>query len=385
MSELGNRIITNYLRDYYKVSHGLGPDKIEQREFGFGNFETKVAFRHMTFKNNEELSKYLINTAPPFVDYSAAYYRHPDARPMERKEWLGSELRFDIDSNDIPTPCKLDHGKEWVCEKCLEASKQEVVKLIENFLISDFGLSDKEIEINFSGNRGYHLHARNESVLLLAASAREEISNYISGQELDVNTFFSSDYTENARGRLIGPKPNDGGWRGKVANSFIDAISSKESLIALGIDKRTASWLFRNMTHVKEQIALGNWDFFRIPKREEVFGNLLHGLAVKQGNKIDRGVTRDPSHLMRLPNTIHGGSGLIAKKISSLTSLEKFNPLQETIAFRNGELKVRANSKYKLIMNGQEFGPYRNEIVTLPAYAAIYLYLKGAADMLIGS
>ena len=90
-------------------------------------------------------------------------------------------------------------------------------------------------------------------------------------------------------------------------------------------------------------------------------------------------------HLMRLPESIHGGTGLIAKKIPSLAALKIFNPMIGAIAFKSGELKVRANSKYRLVMNGQEFGPYKSEIVTLPAYAAIYLYLKGAADMLIGS
>jgi DNA primase small subunit len=381
MSLIGNKIVAGYIKNYYKSAHNLAPDKFEQREFGFGTFESKIAFRHMAFKSEAEFEKYLVNMAPPFVDYSAAYYKQPDARPMERKGWLGSELRFDIDSNDIPTPCKLDHGQEWVCEKCLEASKREVIKLIEDFLISDFGFSDKDIEINFSGNRGYHLHVRRESIMMLDTSAREEMSNYIFGQEPDFNTFFTKDYSENPRGKLVGPKPSDGGWRRKVAQAFLDAAYSKESMTALGIDKDTASWIFRNSPKVRAEINIGNWDFHSIPHRDEILSNLVHNQAIKEGNKIDKGVTRDPSHLMRLANTIHGGAGLIAKKVQSRAALDSFDPLRDAIAFKDGELTVRANSKYKLVINNQEFGPYKDEIVTLPTYAATYLYLKGLADM----
>lgn len=381
MSEWGNKTVTGLIKSYYKFHRGLSPDKVEQREFGFGTFESKVAFRHIAFKKAAELDAYLIESAPAFVDYSAAYYRYPDARPMERKEWLGSELRFDIDSNDIPTPCKLDHGKEWVCEKCLVAAKEEVTKLIENFLIPDFGLTEREMQINFSGNRGYHVHIRKESLFSLGAHAREEISNYIFGQDLDASAFFEVDKSLNLRGRQTGPKPTDGGWRGKVARAFADATLSKEALTSLGIDKITASWIFRHSSTVKEQITIGNWDFYRIPHREEVLSNLLHNQAIKQGNRIDKGVTRDPSHLMRLANTIHGGTGLVAKRLTSMKALDDFEPMKDAIAFSSGEIRVKADSKYKLLMNNQEFGPYKNQTLSLPAYAATYLYLKGLADI----
>ena len=382
MSEFGNKVVTNLIKSYYKFHKGLSPDKVEQREFGFGTFESKIAFRHMAFKRGAELDAYLTDTAPPFVDYSSAYYKFPDARPMERKEWMGSELRFDIDSNDIPTECKLDHGKEWICDKCLIAAKEEVTKLIEDFLKADFGLSDTEIEVNFSGNRGYHVHVRKSSLLMLGQAAREELSSYVFGEEPDTDTFFEVDKSENLRGRQSGPKPSDGGWRGKVAKAFMDATLSKEALTSLGIDKVTASWIFRHSANVKDQIRIGNWDFYRIPHREEILSNLLHNQAIKQGNRIDRNVTNDPTHLMRLPNTIHGGTGLVAKKLASMKVLDDFEPLKDAIAFSAGEMKIRAKSKYKLLINDQEYGPYGNQIVTLPTCAATYLYLKGLADII---
>ncbi|MDE1855022.1 MAG: DNA primase catalytic subunit PriS [Candidatus Micrarchaeota archaeon] len=382
MSDIGNKTVTEYIRDYYKSATGAAPDRIEQREFGFGSFASRIAVRHTSFKNERELHSYLVDTAPLHVDYSAAYYKNPDA-PMDRKEWLGSELRFDIDAGDIvKLPCRIEHGKEWACEKCLDAAKEEVIKLVENFLVPDFGFSERELEINFSGNRGYHVHIRKESVLSLNKSAREEISNYIFGQEPDYNSFFYTVKIDPRHEKQMGPGPGDGGWRGKVAKAFLDAASSKEDLTSLGIDKVTASWIFKNIVKVREQISQGNWDFVRIPNRESVFGNLLSRQVINQGNRIDKGVTNDPSHLMRLPNTIHGGTGLIAKKVPSLAALEIFDPMKGALAFKTGELRVRADSRYRLAINGREFGPYKNEELELPAYAATYLYLKGLADII---
>ena len=90
---------------------------------------------------------------------------------MPRKEWLGSELGFDIDANDVPTECKLIHGSGWLCDECLGAVKAETVKLAEDFLMGDFGFSEKEVEINFSGNRGYHVHVRRKGIMQLDAAA----------------------------------------------------------------------------------------------------------------------------------------------------------------------------------------------------------------------
>jgi len=99
------------------------------------------------------------------------------------------------------------------------------------------------------------------------------------------------------------------------------------------------------------------------------------------GVRIDENVTKDPSHLMRLPNTIHGGSGLVARKLASLAAVGKFDPMRDAIAFKGRELKVKADSKYGITMNGEAYGPFKDETVTLPVYVATYLYLKGVADI----
>lgn len=375
----GRKIVTELIRNYYRTCASPAPHLLEQREFGFGTFDDKIAFRHVAFRSDADFRKYLVDTAPAFVDCSPAYYRFPDARPMERKEWLGSELGFDIDANDVPTECKRRHGSGWLCDECLGAVKAETVKLAEDFLLGDFGFSEKEVEINFSGNRGYHVHVRRKGIMQLDAAARAETSGYIRGSGLLVKSMFPS---MGERGRqLLGPKLRDGGWYGRVARGFAAALESEEELGGMITDPKLARKLHAKRALIAMGLANGNWDMVQMPKKDEVVAQIAEKIIAKGNVRIDENVTKDPSHLMRLPNTIHGGSGLVARKVPSLAALGKFDPMRDAIAFKGGEAKVVADVKYAITMNGESYGPFKNEAATLPMYVATYLYLKGVANI----
>ncbi len=372
--------ITKLIREYYRNAANIAPAAIEQREFGFGNYEKKISQRHFAFGSEKELKGYLVKNAPPYVSYSAAYYRYPDARPMETKEWHGAELIFDLDSTELNLPCQKEHGSIWVCKDCLQGIKDETIKLIEDFLIPDFGFSEQEISINFSGNRGYHLHITKPSVLKLSADARKEISNYISGMGMDFSEFFPTSGTRGAK--LVGPKPDDAGWGGKIARSFVASLEKgPEKLASLGIDLPTAKKLYAKRALIELGIKGGNWDMVYIKKKTEFWKRISDKQAIMQSDMIDKSVTGDTSRLIRLPGTIHGETGLIAKKIGSLEELKKFDPMKDAIAFRNGEGTVEVESAMGFQMNGRTFGPYKHEHVRLPTYAAVYLILKGVAKV----
>ncbi|MGD0729172.1 MAG: DNA primase catalytic subunit PriS [Candidatus Micrarchaeaceae archaeon] len=372
--------VNNLLKDFYSSIDNIAPRNIDRREFGFGDFERKISYRHYKFKDEKELKNYLSKNAPAFVSYSSAEYRIPDGRPMENKGWIGSDLLFDIDASDLGLPCKLEHGSSWVCQKCFDAAKFETVKLVEEFLVPDFGFSEKEISINFSGNRGYHIHINNENTFKLDGDARKSIINYITGNNIELNAFFP---TLGRRGvRLEGPKPNDYGWGGKFANGVIRVLNSgTSSLMELGIDKKDAEMLTRKRAEIILGISTGNWDKVNIPKKAEFWSNILKGISIKQGDLIDKNVSTDKYHLIRLPGTIHGDTGLVAKKLKSLKALESFEPMNSTIAFDDKHMKIKTAKVPKFIMNGIEFGPYDNANVELPTYAATYLILKRVALM----
>lgn len=376
-------MILRLLGDYYKGAEDVAPTRLEQREFGFGNLDMKVAGRHIGFESEKKYREYLVTNAPAFVSCSQAFYRYPAARPMEKKEPTGAELVFDIDATDMNLDCQQVHGKKWVCSNCFDKTKQEVQKLVEDFLVPDFGFSEKEIEINFSGNRGYHLHIESEKVLQLDNFARRQVSEYIAGTGIDFEEFFPMVGVEGTRlKKLMGPKPTDKGWQGKIANNFLRALNTGVgTLMEFGMTKQEASQLFKKRALVEMGIRNGNWDMAYIKKKDEFWRRVMKAQSIMQSDKIDKNVTSDMTHLLRVPNTIHGETGLIAKKVGHKSALEKFNPMKEAIAFKKGEAKVSVTNSPELTINGKTFGPYSAEDAVLPMYAAVYLYLKGVATI----
>ncbi len=373
-------LVKRLISEYYTSHTNIEPRNISQREFGFGTLESKVAVRHMAFPTDKALHEYLVKNPPASVSCSQAFYKFPDARPMEKKEMLGAELVFDLDATEMDISCQNVHGKGWVCENCLTEVKKEVLKLIDNFLVPDFGFSEKDISVNFSGNRGYHIHIDTEDVSKLDGNARKAISDYISGNGLEFSEFFP---TAGQRGtKLLGPKPDDMGWGGKIARGAIEALdSSPEKLAELGVDRLTAKKLHEKKSLIELGIRSGNWDMVYIKKKDEFWSKLVSRQAIIQSDKIDKNVTSDITHLLRLPNTIHGDTGLVAKKLKSRAEFEAFDPFKDAIAFKEGEMKVIANSINPLVMNGKSYGPYDNKEIVLPAYVGIYLYLKGYAKI----
>ncbi len=374
------KLVRDLIVEYYRHAPDLAPEKVEEREFGVGTPERKIMFRHLNFKSEGELKKYVISEAPQYISYSAAYYRFPAGRPMTMKGWLGAELVFDLDATDMNLPCQMAHGKGWICSDCLSAVKRETVKLVEDFLIPDFGFSSNEIAINFSGNRGYHVHVKNRDVVPLDNDARKEISNYIAGVGIDLKEFFP---TSGMKGKMLsGPRPTDSGWRGKLARNFVRTLDKGvDALADIGIERTIAKRLYKNKSLVELGINNGNWDMVYIKNKGEFWNVILGNQAVAQSDRIDKNVTNDPSHLIRLPDSLHGETGLIAKKVGMLPALEKFDPMVDAIAFRSGEIKVKAETRNAIEMNGMSFGPFKNEEIKLPMYAGMYLYLKGFAEI----
>ena len=363
--------------EYYKEAD-IKIDQVEKREFGFGDFENKITKRHISFKTEKEFKDYTISQIPAFVSISSAFYAHPDARPMENKGWINSELVFDLDSSDLNLSCHKTHSKSWVCADCLSAVKNETIKLVENFLVPDFGISKNEITVNFSGNRGYHVHVNNSEFMTLDSDARKELSDYVTGNGINLNIFFPN-ISEKFK-VLHGPKPGDAGWGGKFAKGVISALNGGESsLFNLGLDKRTVKKLLTNKTEIILGITTGNWDKIKIPKKEEFWSNLLKSLTINQTSSIDKNVTNEKGHLIRLQDTIHGDTALLSKNIGSVGRLEKFDPMVDAVLFKKGAIKIHADNVGEFSMNGIQFGPYTNQDVELPTYAALYLLLKRAA------
>ncbi len=365
MSQLVVTPEEKFLRKLFSEHYAKGKLSVikpEQREFGFGGWEKKIEFRHIGVKGESELRAKLVSEAPLYVSYSVGYYEFPDARPMVKKNWLGADLVFDLDAEGHTC------GK-FTCNECMEKVKAEAHQLIEDFLLTDFGFSKSELSVNFSGSRGYHVHVMSEGVASLGREARREIADYVTGTGLAFDRLFWKDGK-----KLFGPKPSQGGYGGKFARAFIAKLENGQ--FALSISRKLKQE--EEKAKLKEAIANGNWDNIGIANREKKLQEKFEEMKLTLAGRIDANVTADTSKLIRMPDSIHGGSGFAAKKIDSLDS---FEPMRDAAVFVSGGMKVKITEAVPALrIQDFDFGPLSaNEVKELPQACAVYLLCKKAA------
>ena len=127
----------------------------------------------------EDLRRYLVSQVPMHVYYSSAHYENPSAPKMEQKGWRGADLVFDLDADHIPGAERMTY------EEMLHVVKQDMIRLLDDFLLGDLGFAEDEVRITFSGGRGYHAHVQSDRVQRLGSHERSEVVDFVSGTDLD--------------------------------------------------------------------------------------------------------------------------------------------------------------------------------------------------------
>jgi DNA primase small subunit len=364
--------------------------------------------RHIGFRSKNSLIKELASLAPPSVYHSAAYYSYPVARHMHEKQWQGAELVFDIDADHLEVTCTEDHdswkcknkecdeagkgnspsegcpscgglsfsSRKWICDKCLEKAKNNTIKIVDKFLVSDLGISPENIILNYSGHRGYHIRVLDPAVFQLKAHARMEIIHHIAG--LGYNS--QKVVFQQGQGRVISDRTGMG-WAGKIADALIEFIRN--------IDSYTGSerWVQPLKKHKSEALdGLLRDPPVLSPKVKQVGVKSWQEIAVlavaDYGGEIDVPVTHDIHRVIRLIGSLNGKTGF------EVTFLEReefddFDPFVDAIAFKEGNLRVRVPEKTIAVpefrIGDDTYGPYFDQLIELPMAAAMFLICKGAA------
>ena len=94
------------------------------------------------------------------------------------------------------------------------------------------------------------------------------------------------------------------------------------------------------------------------------------------GVKIDPNVTMDIHRIFRLPGSINSKSGLTKLFCNNLT---KFDPYTEASFLSDDSVEIIANCPIEFVLKNKKFGPYINEKITVPTYAAVYMICKKLA------
>ncbi|MCD6522388.1 MAG: DNA primase catalytic subunit PriS [Candidatus Diapherotrites archaeon] len=365
--------IRRALTEWYQKHTVKAPPQIERREFGAG-VDKKIDFRHLKFRDEQSLNMYIRTSSPLYISYSAAYYEFPDGRPMEKKNWLGADLVFDLDADEYETPCT--HPNDLVCEICMDRVKQEAIKLIEEYLIPDFGFNKNDLYIVFSGNRGYHIHIRNEEVHPLSQNGRKEVVDYLTANGLEPQYLGLVEMGK----RIYGPKLDSKGWAGKIVSEIYSILSSDDKkFIAkqLGIPSKTAERIINEKDFILEGIKHGEWYRAGIPKK--TWEKAFKIIAMKKAAGIDKNVTIDVSRLMRVPTSIHGSTGLQAAEIKNIDTFDVF---KDPVVLPDDPVTVVGIKNIDFVLADQTFEIKNNLKIELPKYAAVYACGKDMAKVI---
>jgi DNA primase small subunit len=370
---------TEFLRqrftEYYRKERIRAPPSVGEREFGFILFDPdspEVRMRrHMGFGTAGELGEYLRSMVPAHAFYSSAYYTAPGAGTMAEKGWTGADLIFDLDA---------DHLMRGPYRAMLDRVKEETGKLLE-MLITELGFSDRNIHLVFSGGRGYHVHVREIAVRGWGSQERRELIDYVCGTGIDP-------------GRLLsGTADGIPGWRERYISTiseyllWLKGLGREEGgrhLMELpGIDKRKALRFFDTLDAYRDGLGKGDFDPLltspvfsaAIQKEDGKFRELLRGRAAL----ADEPVTTDTKRLIRMPTTLHGGTGLRVTPVP-LEDFASFDPLVDAVVFSDRKVKVEAAAKLSMEIQGNT---YRIEkgIGAVPEALAVFLCARGVAEV----
>lgn len=374
MLEQDLSIVEASFKKYYFENFDLIPipTRTSEREFGYQKFNGGMN-RHITIKSKEELRLMLITNIPSDVYSSNGYYSFPNL-PMSEKDWKEADLIFDIDAKDLNLSCRQKHTcikclscenisnsqltcptcksnkievKSLTCKNCIDGAKQEVYKLKE-ILEEDLAIKKENIQIYFSGNEGFHIHVVDSLYQQLGSRERNDLVDYIMFRGAIPETFgMKKNKPERSSFAEIGEK----GWRGRASKHILGSKSNRSKVITQLISNSSGY---------------------------SVFQEKLDSLKDVIGVKIDPNVTIDIHRIFRLPGSLNSKSGM--SKILC-EDLDKINPFSDACLIDDEQIEIMANCPVQFTLKNKKFGPYRNEKINIPKYAAIYLICKGLGNI----
>ena len=349
------------------------PEALTEREWGFIFFssgsKTAGMRRHLSFSSPEEVHTYLKTMIPAHVYYSTAYYARPGAGQMSDKGWLGADLIFDLDA---------DHIVRGPYDVMLARVKEELFKLID-MLTSELGFFERDLRINFSGGRGYHIHIPTLAVRSWDSTERRELVNYVSGTGLS------------AESMLAGPARNKG-WQKRYRAALLaelDRIAALESDAQAeyltgfkGISDKFAAGFLKNLDVTRTTAAtipeklLENKVIRAITNPEnKPFQDQILAMAAQ----ADEPVTTDIKRLIRHPGSLHGGSGMRVTPLE-VDRLDAFDPLLDAVVFGERQVTVECSFPLTMPILGNSYSLSKG-LNTVPEALAVFLCCRGIAEI----
>jgi len=310
--------LQNAFRWYYfnRQAEIKVPARFKEREFGFRDFSGNMK-RHISIVDERELNALIIQNVPRSIYSSSSYYRFP-AAPMDQKGWIGGDLIFDLDLKEVTSRCKAGHDF-WICDDCKQVGRLPAPTACPR-----------------CGSK------RLSTVEWIC----EECLGKIKGQTVSLIQMLHDDFGIK-HDELTAYFSGNHGYHISVSSALYSGLSSRER------------------TEVVDYIRLNGFT-----------GGGQRASSSALAIKVDPSVSMDVHRIFRLPGSLHDKSGLSKKECDEQLSAD---PFDVAVALQEDPVRVRIVYAPRIRLKGQDFGPYKDESVTIPTYAAAYFMLKGLA------
>ena len=397
---------------YYGSERIDPPNRLARREFAAFPFATETMMRrHATLRSPEEFRGYLAREVPRHVYYSSAYYRHPAEPTMSAMEWLGADLIFVLDSDLLRGAATLDYAGQ------LRLVKRRLSDLVDDFLFREFGIDPALTSFVFSGGRGYHVHVRDDRFLSLTSPERRELVDYVLGIGVDpirvvelrrenVGTGrIAASLEEEGGGAAAGHRgsplvrslapPDAPGWTGRSTRALLEVLArweekgvatAKEEMIGYGMaPSKAARWAkllvdLHGGTRIRTSRSLDALVGQQLPT--EILSAVVEGAKIEVQGETDAPVTTDIHRLIRLPRSLHGGTGFRVVPLAR-DEIDRFDPFRDALLPDAGgtttPVTFLEEVRYPFFEGGVHGTPATTE--ELPTAVALFLVLRGEAAL----
>ena len=396
---------------YYARERIDPPSRLVRREFAAFPFATETMMRrHATLRSPEEFRSYLAREVPRHVYYSSAYYRRPAEPTMAAKEWLGADLIFDLDSDHLRGAEELDYAGQ------LRLVKARLIDLVDDFLFRDFGIDPASTAFVFSGGRGYHVHVQDDRFLSLTSPERRELVDYVLGvgvdpirviepRREDVRSGRVAAVIDDAEGaaptrrssplvRSLAP-PESPGWTGRSTRALLRVLArwegkgsatAQEEMIGFGMPpaeaRRWARLLveLHGASRIQGSLSLDALKGQQLP--EKLLSAVVEGAKVEVQGETDAPVTTDIHRLIRLPRSLHGGTGFRVVPLAR-DEIDGFDPFREAVmGDPDGDrTPITYLDEVEYPFPGGGLHGSAGKTDELPTPMALFLVLRGEAEL----
>jgi DNA primase small subunit len=290
---------------------------------------------------------------------------------MGEKGWTGADLIFDMDA---------DHLMRGPYDRMLCRVKEETVKLLA-MLTGELGFHRKDLHLVFSGGRGYHVHVRDLAVRGWGSQERRELVDYVCATGLD------------PRAVLRRGPPAAGGWRGRYMRAvreylmWLEGPGREEAMAHLtsfeGVGKEGAAHFLEDLDRVIASLDTGDPGPLLQHRAFRTIAaagtGKLADLVKAQAALADEPVTTDIKRLIRLPTSLHGGSGFRVTPLDP-AELPDFDPLADAVVFGDRTIRLELAAKVTMPLLGSTYALEKGP-ATVPEALAVFLCCRGIAEI----